>query len=92
MGDVDALFYELPPRGSSGNSDQSRFRLVDFRNATWAPNDRWVLIARRTGGTGELKWLPAQITMPPSSTYDTTTGIGSWMQSVRMFCVVQSER
>jgi hypothetical protein len=31
--------------------------------------------------TGELKWLPAQITMPFNSTYDTTTGIGSWMQS-----------
>jgi hypothetical protein len=50
MGMSDALFYELPPRGSSGNSDQSRFRLVDYRNADWVPNDRWVLIARKTGG------------------------------------------
>jgi len=64
LGDWEAIWYEVTP-GQSSASDPSRFRVVEYTNATWSPGEGWILIAVRNGdGQDSVKWMPGLITFP----------------------------
>ena len=70
IGVWQGLYYEISV-GSSYNSQQTRFRLVDYGNSTWQPDENWILIAMRNGdGSNDnndtqcIKWLPGQVNIP----------------------------
>jgi hypothetical protein len=86
LGAWQALYYQVT-LGQANTSDQTKFRVVDYRNSTWSPGEGWLLIAAVNGDTGtsdgHLKWLPGQINLPSNTgatvTYDSGTGAASWV-------------
>jgi hypothetical protein len=77
----EGLWYQVTP-GQSSTSDQTKFRLVNYQNSTWAPGEGWLLLATTNGdGNGHLRWLPGQVNLPTTGstvTYNTGTGKSSW--------------
>lgn len=79
----DAIYYKVTP-GMAASSDQTKFVVANYQNATWAPTEGWLMIAVCNGdGTnvGHLKFIPAQMNIPSigsTVTYNVGTGVIGW--------------
>jgi len=74
----EALYYEVTP-GQSATSDPTKFRLVNYVNSTWRPSSNWILVCVKNGdGTGALKWIPGQVTIPAGGSYSFIDGTNNW--------------
>lgn len=79
----DAVYYKVTA-GMAASSDQTKFVVANYQNATWAPTEGWLLLAVCNGdGTnvGHLKFMPAQVSLPSigsTVTYNVGTGVASW--------------
>jgi hypothetical protein len=83
LGGWEALFYVITP-GQTSTSDATKFRVVNYQNATWSPDENWICLASTNAdGTniGHLRWNPGQVNLPTTGstvTYNTGTGASSW--------------
>jgi|688.fasta_scaffold282850_2 hypothetical protein len=76
----EAIYYQIT-EGQSATYDQTKFRVVNYQNSTWVPGPGWICIVVRNGDDSSFKWLPGQVNIPPSSTYNSSTGACSWIVS-----------
>ena len=79
-----ALYYQVTP-GQVSSSDQTKFRVVDYQNSSWAPEEGWLLLAVRNSDpeSDGITFLPNGGIKFPSgvvtATFDVDEGIPSWL-------------
>jgi hypothetical protein len=79
MAAMDSLYY-APPLGSTDPINSGSFRKINGLS-TMHENiaDNWFLIANTSADGNILKWNPANICMPPLTTYNSETATPSWL-------------
>ena len=79
-----ALYYQVTP-GQASSSDQTKFRVVNYQNSSWAPEEGWLLLAVRNSDSASdgITFLPNGGIKFPSdvvtATFDVDTGSPSWL-------------
>ena len=77
------LYYQVTP-GQSQTTDQTKFRVANYANQSWAPEEGWLLLAvlNADSSSAGITFLPnGGVKFPESvtSTFDTDAGVPSWL-------------